>query len=555
MNNKWLWAVGLLCMLFAGVMLWLGAGSAAVQAQGPDTFPGEPLPVDRGEWFSGSGACTSCHSSMVDDDGVDVSIDTAWRSTMMANAARDPYWQVSVRLETLITPQLAGVIEDKCATCHMPMARTTAALQGELGLMLDDGFLNPDHPLHALAMDGNSCTLCHQIEPDTLGEEASFSGEFVIDPDYPAGERPSYSRFEVADNYSMVMQAASGFVPLKSEHISEAVLCATCHTLYTPYVDGTGEIAGTFPEQMPFMEWLHGGFAEVQPCQGCHMPRARGAVVTSVTGGEPRSPFFTHIFVGGNAYMQNVFMAFGDEMGATASYDHFAATHEQVLDQLQNRTAILAIPEATLDGPQLDAQVQIRVLTGHKFPAGFPSRRAFLHVTVTDASGAVVFESGAYEPDGRVLGDDHDADPLRFEPHYTVITAPDQVQIYESVMMDYAGRPTTVLLHGAGYIKNNRLLPNGFDKTTAWDDIAVRGAALVDPDFTGGGDRVRYVIDVGEAEGPFTIEAELMYLSIGYNWAQKARGYDVPEAVRFLAYYDAVPNTPVQVAAVSAQVE
>ncbi len=111
------------------------------------------------------------------------------------------------------------------------------------------------------------------------------------------------------------------------------------------------------------------------------------------------------------------------------------------------------------------------------------------------------------------------------------------------------------MLHGAGYIKNNRLLPNGFDKATAWDDIAVIGAALADEDFTGGGDRVQYSIDVGDAEGPFTVEAELMYLSIGYNWAEKLRGYEDAEAQQFLSFYDSVPNTPVQVAAATAQVD
>ncbi len=557
MTLKRLLAAGLLGLLVAGAgWLFAGGTGAPVLAQEPERFPGAPLPTERGEWFSGAGACTSCHSNMQDESGADVSIDAHWRSTMMANAARDPYWQASVRLEAeFVAPQIGDVVQDKCATCHMPMARTTANLQGETGLMFDGGFLDPENALHALAMDGNSCTLCHQIEAERLGEEASFSGEYVISPDYPENERPSYSRFEVAQNFSQVMQSASGFVPLRSQHITEATLCATCHTLWTPYVDDSGEIAGTFPEQMPYFEWLHGGFSAVQPCQGCHMPRARGAVVTSVTGGDPREPFFQHVFVGGNAYMPQIFMAHGEDIGVTAAYDHFEMTRERVLEQLQARTAILSIPEATHGAGTLEAEVRIQVLTGHKFPAGFPSRRAFLHVTVTDAGGAVVFESGAYSPNGRVEGDDHDADPLRYEPHYTVITSPEQVQVYESVMQDYAGRPTTDLLRAAGYVKNNRLLPNGFDKTTAPEHIAVIGAAITDPDFTGGGDRVRYVIDVGDAEGPFTVEAELLYLSIGHNWAEKLRGYDVEEAARFLAYYDAVPNTPVQVAAASVQVD
>lgn len=541
-----------------GILILLAALAigAPARAQGPGEFPGLPLPPDRGQFFAGSGACAACHTRMVDESGADVSIDADWRSTMMANAARDPYWQASVRLETLLAPQLDAVIQDKCATCHMPMARTTVNLaEGASGLVLDAGFASPENALHALAMDGNSCTLCHQIEAEGLGQAASFSGEYVIRPDYPVGERPTYSRFEVDPAYSQIMQAASGYVPVRGDHMTEAVLCAACHTLYTPYVDNTGAIAGTFPEQMPYLEWAHGGFSAVQPCQGCHMPRARGEVVTSITGGTPRSPFFQHLFVGGNAYLLQVFGAFGEELQATASSAHFAATHTSVLEQLQTRTAIVSIPETAIDGSTLTAQVRIQVLTGHKFPAGFPSRRAFLHLTVRDAAGAIVFESGAYAPNGRILADNHDADPAAYEPHYTTISSPEEVQIYESVMIDVDGVPTTTLLRGAGYIKNNRLLPNGFDKITAADDIAVRGAAYEDPDFVGGGDQVRFVIDVGAAQGPFTVEAELLYLSIGFNWAEKLRAHESPEAGRFLDYYDAVPNQPVVVARASAQVE
>ena len=60
--------------------------------------------------------------------------------------------------------------------------------------------------------------------------------------------------------------------------------------------------------------------------------------------------------------------------------------------------------------------------------------------------GAVLFESGALRPDGAIVGNDNDADATRFEPHYDEIRSPDQVQIYESIMVDQRGRVTTGLL-------------------------------------------------------------------------------------------------------------
>ena len=47
------------------------------------------------------------------------------------------------------------------------------------------------------------------------------------------------------------------------------------------------------------------------------------------------------------------------------------------------------------------------------------------------------------------------------------------------------------------YLKDNRLLPRGFDKGTAAAEIAVVGAAADDDDFVGGGDRVRYRVRRG----------------------------------------------------------
>lgn len=505
--------------------------------------------------FTTAGACVSCHTQMTDVDGTDVSIDAWWASTMMANAAIDPYWQASVRFESQVNPHLKSVIEDKCATCHTPMAHFAAMQGGEETVLFDGGWLNPAHELHALAVDGVSCTLCHQIEPDNLGEPESFSGEYVIDTELPAGERPAYSRFEVDDAGRQVMQAASGYVPLVGEHTTSAELCAACHTLYTPYVDDTGEVAGTFPEQTPYLEWQQSNYSGAVPCQTCHMPPANGPVVTSITGGQPRSPFATHEFVGGNAYMMGIFQAYGDELNVAASAEQFAATEQRTLDQLQREAAALGIEQAGLSESHLTAIVSVAPKTGHKFPSGFPSRRAWLHVTLSDASGEVVFESGAWTDEGQVVGDDHDADMTQFEPHYALIRSADEVQIYESVLGDVNGEVTNTLLRAAGYLKDNRLLPAGFDKANAHEDTAVSGAAADDGDFLGGGDRVIYAIPLNGAEGPYTLEVELLYQTISFNWAHKFDSdADLPETARFREYYNERPNLPVVVASTSVEV-
>ena len=154
-----------------------------------------------------------------------------------------------------------------------------------------------------------------------------------------------------------------------------------------------------------------------------------------------------------------------------------------------------------------------------------------------------MFESGALNADGSIMGNDNDTDKTRFEPHYREITSDDQVQIYEDIIKDYEGNVSTGLLSAVGYLKDNRLLPSGFQKETAEKDIAVIGEAADDPNFTGEGDLVRYSVPVGKAEGPFHVQVELWYQPIGFRWAHNLAPYKAAETRRFVSYYDSMSST------------
>lgn len=518
-------------------------------------FSGQSLPTERTNLFAGSGLCAVCHTAMTDSAGANVSIDIAWRTTMMANSARDPYFQASVRGEILSNPSLQGVIEDTCSKCHTPMARFTVNAAGDKGKLFDDGFLNANNSQHTLALDGVSCTLCHQIRAENLGQPSSFDAGFVIDTSTPPGNRLVYGPFSITDAQATVMKASSGFTPTQGPQIKQAELCATCHTLYTPYVDDSGKVVGQFPEQMPYLEWQNSTYNGKQVCQDCHMPLAQGGVKLSVTGGDPRSPFFQHTFVGGNTYVINILRMFGADLGVTASSDQFDAKLASMNDYYATRVATLSLDHTTLNGTKLSTDVIVKNLAGHKFPTGFPSRRAWLHVTVRDADGRVIFESGAVKPDGMIVGNANDSDPTNFEPYFSEITSSDQVQIYEAIMGDTDGKVTTTLLRGAAYLKDDRLLPLGFDKAKAVKDIQVVGDAAGAKDFVGGSDTVHYVVDLGAAKGPFTLTAELLYQSIGYRWAQNLKQYNSPETARFLGYYASVPNIPEMLATVRSDIK
>jgi hypothetical protein len=524
------------------------------QVEGPARNPAQNTMLSRFTTadFSGPSVCAGCHIRLRDAAGADVSMPTAWRSTMMANSGKDPVWQAKVSSEVARFPALQEVIEKKCVTCHMPMGKTQAEVNGQAVTALGDGFYDPAHPLHAAAMDGVSCTLCHQIRDVGLGEMESFSGGYTVDTSTVAPYRPLFGPYQ--QPVARQMQNRSGFTPAYGAHMLSAEHCATCHNLYTPYVDAQGNILGEFPEQMPYTEWLYSRFgAETTSCQSCHMPEAQGSVVISVTPGRlaPRQPFYQHFFVGGNAFMLKVLADWGADLEVTADPAHWNTTMARVTDQISQDTANLRLESLGRENGWLRAELEVTALTGHKFPTSFPSRRAWLHVTVADAAGQVFFESGKPNADGSIAGNAADTDPATFEPHYDVITQPDQVQIYEPIMGDNEGQVTYTLLRGAIYLKDNRLLPAGADKAGLPADIGVYGAARDDPSFVGGSDLVTYQVDVAGVTGPFTFSAELLYEPLSYRFVQDLLADGTPLTERFAGYYGATDRAPLRVAAIA----
>ena len=119
---------------------------------------------------------------------------------------------------------------------------------------------------------------------------------------------------------------------------------------------------------------------------------------------------------------------------------------------------------------------------------------------------------------------------------------PEQVPYQESLHSEYKesrpnNEPTTGLLTAVGFLKDNRLLPSGFDKTTADKDIAVHGEAETVRDFTAGGDAIRFSVAPRSEPGPFQVEAELWYQPISHRWAMNLDRYESGETVRFVRYY------------------
>lgn len=501
------------------------------------TYSQHPLPTGTSTIFSGSGNCILCHNSdgnAMTWNGVDVSPISYWRSTMMGNASKDPLWRAVVAEEVHNFPQHQDLIESTCTKCHSPMGYTQAIYNGQSGYSMTELKQDP------LANDGVSCTVCHQIKPDNFGSVSSYSGNYIIHPDSIL-----YGPYQNSD--TLLMPGVIKYTAAYGPHLNQSELCATCHTLFTPFIDNSGNFSGYFPEQTPYLEWKNSTYpAQNIQCQDCHMPKIYDSIIISAMGNFPaRTPFWRHTFVGGNVYMLKIIRDNLDSVGASAEPEHFDSTISRAEKNLRDNSVSLTTFTDYVDD-SLIVKVKIDNLTGHKLPTGIPFRRMWIHLKVEEVGGAVIFESGEWDAEGKIP--DYNSD---YEPHYNIITSENDVQAYEGVFVDVDQQVTYTLLRAAEFIKENRIPPAGFVTShNSYDSTAIYGEALNDPDFNrdggvegSGTDMVAYKMHaMGNTN--YRITAEVCYQSVKPELMYHLRIISEQDITRFVNMYDALPNVP-----------
>ena len=390
----------------------------------------------------------------------------------------------------------------------MPIPRYEAKLQGHEGEIF--AFLpfsqkaNDKRPARGAGEDGVTCSVCHQIGKQKLGTKDSFSGGFVVDPPQSKDDHPEYGPYVIQNGQALVMQSSTGgFRPTFGDHMADSALCGTCHTLYTTARGAGGKAIGQLPEQMPYQEWLHSDYAGKQSCQSCHMPEVQGPAPIAAVLGVDRLGVRQHVFVGGNFFMQRMLNNYRNELSVTALPQELTSAADGSVSFLQSQAARTGIENVSVRfrpaRRRRGGAEPARQQAAHGLP--FPARRGCTWWCAI--ATARRFSSRGAQCGWLGQGNDNDADPHRFEPHFRRIERSDEVQIYESIMGNAGREVTTGLLDAVGYLKDNRLLPAGFKKESAEHDIAGVGDAADDPDFTDAGDRVQYSVDLGNARGPF----------------------------------------------------
>ena len=503
------------------------------------SFAQVPLPNQTTSLFSGSGRCATCHTgtgTVLMEDGVDISPTTHWRSSMMGNSSKDPFWRAMVEEEVNTHPQLQEVIENTCTRCHAPIGNRQWRQDG------DSTYTMAQLKSDTLANDGISCTVCHQFNDANYGSTSSYTGGYLI-----TNERKIYGPY--SNPFANPMINTVNFTPVHSVTIGRSEHCATCHTLFTPTIDYNGQVAGMFPEQTPYLEWKNSRYQnEGIECQTCHMPVTNTPV--DIASAPPfnttlRTPYWKHIFAGGNRLMNTIISQNIPALGVSAQTSHFDTTRFYTEQMLQEKTVHLTIAPSFSSG-FLNTEVKVENLSGHKLPTGIPFRRMWIHFKVLDDSGRTVFESGKWDSDGEIVG----LDSL-YEPHHTVISMPDQVQIYEAILQDVNGNVTLNLLRSAGYKKDNRIPPQGFKSThISYDTVAIAGDAVNDPDFNRlgseegtGADVIVYHVPIQQGVG-YTVEAELCYQPLTPRLIHHLSEYNTADIQQFLSMYNPVDHSP-----------
>jgi hypothetical protein len=506
------------------------------------------LTIDSSILFPVARTCGGCHGfdpngfALVTNDGQDVNIYDDWRSTMMANSARDPFWRAKVSQELLANPSHAEDLENKCTSCHAPAGHYQARIRDDASYTFAQALTD------SLALDGVTCQTCHAMAPGDLG--SLHSGELLYDSE---NIRVAYGPYPQA--FAPPMHNFVGITPKYGAHIQDAGVCAGCHTLITNSVDVNGNYTGqTFVEQATYHEWLNSRYDSNQDnitCQGCHMPQIEDEIIISANYQflTPKSPFGLHENAGANVTMLQLLRDNREALGISATAEHFDSTITATLRMLQQQTLDLALTSVVTQGDTAEFALEIHNKAGHKFPSGYPSRRAWVEFVVTNAAGQTIFHSGKMNPDGTLVGEDPNA-----EPHHQFIRQNNDVQIYELVPGDVNGQFTNLLERGHVGLKDNRLVPDGFRMDDpVYDTTQILGHALTDADFNrwadgsegSGRDVVHFRVPINGYAGNFNVQAKVWYQSLPPKFMNPLFAYSSPQIDTFRTMYDQADKSPI----------
>ena len=312
---------------------------------------------------------------------------------------------------------------------------------------------------------------------------------------------------------------------------------------------------GSFVEQATYHEYLNSDYPTGQQmtCQTCHMPKIEDPIkiangYVSLLG---RTPFNLHTFAGANSFMVQLIKDNKISLGVTAPDKNFDSTLKANTTLLREQTLDLVSTYDSAVGDTAYFNISLLNKAGHKFPSGYPSRRAVLQFIVLKANGDTLFSSGIFDSNFEVANID-----TLLEPHHDVIRSSSRTQVYEMVMGDVNGDRTTVLERAAVQLKDNRLPPLGFTTLhPVYDTCKIVGDAEFDSDFNkisgiegSGADIVHYHVPLDGYIGDLTVYANVYYQTLPPAFLSEMQQFSSAEIDTFLNMYANANKNPILIA-------
>lgn len=506
--------------------------------------------------FPSADTCATCHPSQYRE----------WSVSQHAYSQLSP---LMMAMQNFINVSTSTTNGDFCLRCHAP-----------IGSELGEPFAMSNLDRHPASREGTTCISCHRVSRaygKVAGRTAIDEGSIVEPVKGPTG---SAELKRVLDNPQEYRVVTAMDQPGRKIHgdiqpffeLTTPGFCGTCHDVIA---------ANGFRIEDAFSEYKHSPAARKGvTCQDCHMGREQGAASgyetgpAAIVGGVPTEPRkLTSHFFGGPDYPiihpgifpHNVEAAafktprewiefdwragwgtdeFEDAVpddfefpeawrAIDDRYDARAIIEDQLellgwargkrLEVMRNGFGLSEIRVERADRDGLRFSVDIASETdGHLVPTGFDAERLiFLQVTVTDALGKVVFESGDRDPNGDVR-DLHSSyvnaglvplDPYLFSLQAKTLTRLNRGGEQESVLPVNTSvssiplvRPDTraTMIYGRnkGVRKHRQGIPPGSARTATYEVAASQ--------LTG--------------NGPYAIEVELRFQAVPINLVKTISG-------------------------------
>jgi hypothetical protein len=235
-------------------------------------------------------------------------------------------------------------------------------------------------------------------------------------------------------------------------------------------------------------------------------------------------------------------------LGVSAPDANFDSTIVAINNQLKLNTLEVNTNLVSVNSDTAFVNVVLKNKAGHKFPSGYPARRAVIQFVVTKINGDTLFASGLFDNNFEVANIN-----LPYEMHHDIINTESQSQIYEMVMADVNGNRTTVLERAANSLKDNRIPPQGFTTNhVSYDTCKIVGNATADTDFNfngamqgTGSDIVHYHVPMNGYNGIINVSASVYYQTLPPNFLSEMSTFSSTYIDTFLTMFANADRTPV----------